>query len=91
MSSISCCFEPVEKAWRPAKSLIVVTNGALGLLPLGLLPTEPIKVTPKDRRGALLRLLSQGCMARTHARHCGAAVGRRAAHVAQCGGANGQA
>src|SRR5262249_14391569 len=27
--------------WKSAKSLIVVTNGALGFLPLGLLPTAP--------------------------------------------------
>src|SRR5262249_31990811 len=32
-------LQPVEMAWRPAKSLIVVTNGALGRLPLALLPT----------------------------------------------------
>ena len=32
---------PVEVGWRSAKSLIMVTNGALGLLPLGLLPTTP--------------------------------------------------
>jgi CHAT domain-containing protein/tetratricopeptide (TPR) repeat protein len=34
-------MKPIEVAWRPAASLIVTTNGALGLLPLGLLPTEP--------------------------------------------------
>jgi CHAT domain-containing protein len=37
---------PVQSGWRPAKSLIVVTNGALGMLPLGLLTTaaSPIGV-----------------------------------------------
>jgi CHAT domain-containing protein len=34
-------LKPVEPGWRGAKSLVVVTNGALGLLPLGLLPTAP--------------------------------------------------
>jgi CHAT domain-containing protein len=34
-------LKPVEAGWKSAKNLIVVTNGALGLLPLGLLPTEP--------------------------------------------------
>jgi CHAT domain-containing protein/tetratricopeptide (TPR) repeat protein len=34
-------LHPVEAAWTPAKNLIMVTNGALGLLPLGLLPTAP--------------------------------------------------
>ncbi len=30
---------PVESGWKDARSLVVVTNGALGELPLGLLPT----------------------------------------------------
>jgi CHAT domain-containing protein len=40
-------LKPVQSGWRPAKSLIVVTNGALGMLPLGLLTTEssPIGAT----------------------------------------------
>lgn len=37
-------LKPVETGWRPAKNLIVATNGALGLLPLGLLPTEPATI-----------------------------------------------
>ena len=37
----SLLLKPVEAGWKPAKSLIVVTNGALGLLPLSLLPTAP--------------------------------------------------
>ena len=34
-------LKPVEASWKSAKSLIVVTNGALGFLPLALLPTAP--------------------------------------------------
>jgi CHAT domain-containing protein/tetratricopeptide (TPR) repeat protein len=34
-------LKPVEAGWKPAKHLIVVTNGALGRLPLSLLPTAP--------------------------------------------------
>jgi CHAT domain-containing protein len=34
-------LKPVEAGWQNASSLIVVTNGALGELPLGLLPTRP--------------------------------------------------
>ena len=34
-------LEPVKAAWGDASSLIVVTNGALGLLPLGVLTTAP--------------------------------------------------
>jgi CHAT domain-containing protein len=37
----SLLLRPVEAGWKPAKNLIVVTNGALGLLPLSLLPTGP--------------------------------------------------
>jgi CHAT domain-containing protein/tetratricopeptide (TPR) repeat protein len=37
-------LSPVEAAWKPAKSLIVVTNGALGELPLSLLPTAPAEI-----------------------------------------------
>jgi CHAT domain-containing protein len=39
-------LKPIEAAWKPAKSLIVVTNGSLGLLPLGLLPTAPAELKP---------------------------------------------
>jgi CHAT domain-containing protein len=41
-------LKPVESGWKPAKNLIVVTNGALGLLPLSLLPTEPAEAVPGD-------------------------------------------
>jgi CHAT domain-containing protein len=34
---------PVESGWKDAKNLIVVTNGALGELPLGLLPTAEVQ------------------------------------------------
>jgi molybdenum ABC transporter molybdate-binding protein len=40
-------LKPVEQAWKPAKHLIVVTNGALGLLPLSLLPTAPFELKPE--------------------------------------------
>ena len=41
----SSLLKPVEDGWKSAKSLIVVTNGALGLLPLSLLPTAPAQVS----------------------------------------------
>jgi CHAT domain-containing protein len=41
-------LEPVQEGWRDAKNLIVVTNGALGLLPLSLLPTAPAEVKRDD-------------------------------------------
>ena len=39
---------PVESGWKPAKNLILVTNGALGLLPLSLLPTAPAEIRSDD-------------------------------------------
>jgi CHAT domain-containing protein/tetratricopeptide (TPR) repeat protein len=44
----SLLLKPVESGWKPAKNLIVVTNGSLGLLPLSLLPTEPAEVAQED-------------------------------------------
>lgn len=44
----SLLLAPVESGWKPAKNLIVVTNGALGLLPLSLLPTAPSEVRLDD-------------------------------------------
>ncbi|WP_306558279.1 MULTISPECIES: CHAT domain-containing protein [Bradyrhizobium] len=41
-------LKPVESGWKPAKNLIVVTNGALGLLPLSLLPTAPAEVAADE-------------------------------------------
>jgi CHAT domain-containing protein len=41
-------LKPVESGWRPARNLIVVTNGALGLLPLSLLPTESVEVSDNE-------------------------------------------
>jgi len=38
----------IENDWKPAKNLIVVTNGALGLLPLSLLPTAPAEIKADD-------------------------------------------
>ena len=73
-------LKPVEAGWKPAKSLIVVTNGALGLLPLSLLPTAPAEID--GERGSAVRRLPQGAVAGAHpCRHHGA-VGRRAAHAA---------
>jgi len=42
-------LKPVESGWQPAKSLIVATNGALGELPLSLLPTAPSQVDPETK------------------------------------------
>jgi hypothetical protein len=44
----SLLLKPVEQGWKQSKSLIVVTNGALGLLPLSLLPTAPASLAAND-------------------------------------------
>jgi CHAT domain-containing protein len=59
-------LKPVESGWRPAKNLIVVTNGALGLLPLSLLPTMPSKVK-EDEDLLFAGYRKVPWLARTHA------------------------
>ena len=44
----SLLLKPVEAGWKSAKNLVVVTNGALGLLPLSLLPTAPSEIKDDD-------------------------------------------
>jgi CHAT domain-containing protein len=44
----SLLLKPVENGWKRSRSLIVVTNGALGLLPLSLLPTAPYALKSDD-------------------------------------------
>ncbi|HXB76276.1 MAG TPA: hypothetical protein VNX23_02510 [Bradyrhizobium sp.] len=44
----SLLLQGVEAGWKKSKSLIVVTNGALGLLPLSLLPTAPAEIDTSD-------------------------------------------
>ena len=62
----SLLLKPVEAGWKPAKSLIVSTNGALGGLPLSLLPTAP--ATDNDGDGALFSGYRKvPWLARTHA------------------------
>jgi CHAT domain-containing protein len=62
----SLLLRPVERGWKPAKNLIVVTNGALGLLPLSLLPTAPVTAAATgDTPFAEYRNVSW--LARTHA------------------------
>jgi CHAT domain-containing protein len=44
----SLLLQPVESGWKPARNLVLVTNGALGLLPLALLPTAPSEISSHD-------------------------------------------
>ena len=44
----SLLLNPVEAGWKQSKNLIVVTNGALGLLPLSLLPTAAAAIDTND-------------------------------------------
>ena len=41
-------LKPTEATWKTTRNLIVVTNGALGLLPLSLLPTTAAEVKTDD-------------------------------------------
>jgi CHAT domain-containing protein len=58
-------LEPVKPGWSGAKNLIVVTNGALGLLPLGLLTTAPYEL--KEDGPLFSGYRSAPWLARTHA------------------------
>jgi CHAT domain-containing protein len=58
---------PVEKSWQDAKSLIVATNGALGELPLGLLPTAAVKLEPIAGQPLFAEYRNVPWLARTHA------------------------
>src|SRR3954452_13246015 len=62
-------LKPIEPGWKAAKSLIVVTNGALGLLPLSLLPTRPVQARePGGKEGAWFAAYRDvPWLARTHA------------------------
>ena len=44
-------LEPVKAGWKGAESLLVVAHGPLGYLPLSVLPTEPVHLSPA--KGAL--------------------------------------
>ncbi len=59
-------LKPVESGWKPANNLIVVTNGALGLLPLSLLPTAPAEVA-QDEDPLFVGYRNVPWLARTHA------------------------
>jgi hypothetical protein len=48
-------LKPLQASWMPARHLIVVTNGALGLLLLSLLPTAPAPLE-QDQGIAVCRL-----------------------------------
>jgi CHAT domain-containing protein len=62
-------LEPIAPGWRHAKTLIVVTNGALGLLPLSLLPTAPPTKVARPSEGEPLFAAYRNIqwLARTHA------------------------
>lgn len=61
----SMLLKPVEAGWKSAKDLIVVTNGALGLLPLSLLPTEAATAPEGELTFAAYKKVPW--LARTHA------------------------
>jgi CHAT domain-containing protein len=40
-------LEPARSGWQSARSLVVITNGSLGQLPLALLPTSAVTLRPE--------------------------------------------
>ena len=59
-------LKPIEAAWQDAESLLVVVDGALGQLPLSLLPTEPVKLG-QDKEVLFETYRGIPWLARTHA------------------------
>lgn len=60
-------LKPVEAAWRGSKSLIVVTNGALGFFPLVLLPTSAPTPVAQASKVPFTDYRNVAWLARTHA------------------------
>jgi CHAT domain-containing protein len=58
-------LQPIEPAWKPARTLVVAANGPLGLLPLGLLPVAPATLEPAEPMFAAYRAVPW--LARSHA------------------------
>jgi len=62
----SALLEPVRAGWQDARVVFVVTDGALGQLPLAVLPTAPAALPPES--GALFSSYRHvPWLARTHA------------------------
>ena len=59
-------LQPVQAGWRKAQSLIVIPHGALGYLPLSLLPTKPVALAPQ-RAPLFAGYRAIPWLARTHA------------------------
>ena len=57
---------PIQSGWRSSKSIIVVTNGALGYLPLAMLPTRPVKLASQSEP-LFAEYRAVPWLARTHA------------------------
>ncbi|MFN0042174.1 MAG: CHAT domain-containing protein, partial [Alphaproteobacteria bacterium] len=59
-------LQPVEKGWHGAKNLIVVPHGALGFLPISVLPTKSV---PQAKDGPIAFASYRGVpwLARSHA------------------------
>ncbi len=57
---------PVEAAWKPAKSLLIVAHGPLGYLPLSVLPTAPFEL-PFEDEPLFANYRKAPWLARTHA------------------------
>ncbi|MEE8099966.1 MAG: CHAT domain-containing tetratricopeptide repeat protein, partial [Hyphomicrobium sp.] len=59
-------LKPVEAGWKRAESLLIVAHGALGQLPLSVLPTARVNVG-KQRPTLFARFRKVPWLARTHA------------------------
>ncbi|MCW5751614.1 MAG: CHAT domain-containing protein [Alphaproteobacteria bacterium] len=60
-------LEPVRRIWQDAKVLIVIPDGALGQLPLALLPTAPATALPRAGQALFAEYAVVPWLVRTHA------------------------
>jgi len=58
-------LKPVERGWKGAKHLLMVTDGPLGQLPLSVLPTAPVRLA-KDKAPLFRQYKEVPWLARTH-------------------------
>ena len=58
-------LQPVEAAWKDAKNLLVVAHGALGFLPISVLPTKAAELGP-EKEPLFSNYRSIPWLARTH-------------------------
>ena len=80
LRALHAAAEAGRAGWKSAKNLVVVTNGALGLLPLACCQRRASQVEPHG--APTFPAIAKRAVVRTHSRRNDGAFGRGAAHLA---------